>query len=348
MQTLNEKTWREFFLNELFSIGAGKRLETRNKVNGKRPFVGASENNNGVTGFVGNTNASLDKNVLGISYNGAPCIAFYHPYECLFTDDVKRLHLIERNDSIAYDLFFPAIFSMQRAKYNYGYKFKEQRMKRQKLMLPVNAENEPDYDYMEQYTSSMRGGLLMRYRNYAKARLEELNYIDVPSLNEKEWQPVSISSIFTLVRGREGNMAKMEPGAIPLISAKAVGNGLKGFVANPKKVVPGDCITLNNDGDGGAGLAYYQPANMALDTHVTALQPKIPMSKWTMLFISRCLSGLHGFFGHGLSISNPRAERIRVMLPVNAEGGPDFEYMEQYTKNMMLKKYEQYFEYLDR
>lgn len=347
MQTLSEKTWSDFFLNELFSISAGKRLETRNKVDGRRPFIGASENNNGVTGFVGNTNASLDKNVLGVSYNGAPCVAFYHPYECLFTDDVKRLHLAERDDSMLCGLFFSAVFTKQRAKYSYGYKFKEQRMKRQKLMLPVVESDGPDYSYMEQYASSMRGGLLMRYRSYAKARLEELNYIDVPSLNEKDWQPVSISSIFALVRGREGNMAKMEPGAIPLISAKAAGNGLKGFVANPKKVVPGDCITLNNDGDGGAGLAYYQPANMALDTHVTALQPKIPMSKWTMLFISRCLSGLHGFFGHGLSISNPRAERIRVMLPVNAEGEPDFEYMEQYTKNMMLKKYEQYFEYLD-
>ena len=130
MQTLNEKQWAEFFLNELFSIGAGKRLETRNKVEGRRPFVGASESNSGVTGFVGNTNASLDKSVLGVSYNGAPCVAFYHPYECLFTDDVKRLHLVNRNDSTLCDLFFTTIFAKQRAKYNYGYKFKEQRMKR--------------------------------------------------------------------------------------------------------------------------------------------------------------------------------------------------------------------------
>ncbi len=158
METLNEKEWREYFLNDLFSISAGKRLETRNKIAGARPFVGASENNNGVTGFVGNTNASLDKNVLGVSYNGAPCVAFYHPYECLFTDDVKRLHLIERNDSMLCGLFFSSVFSKQRVKYNYGYKFKEQRMKRQKLMLPVNATNEPDYSYMEQYASSMRGG----------------------------------------------------------------------------------------------------------------------------------------------------------------------------------------------
>ena len=87
---------------------------------------------------------------------------------------------------------------------------------------------------------------------------------------------------------------------------------------------------------------------MALDTHVTALIPKEKLSKWSMLFISECISKLHGFFGHGLSISNKRAEKIQIMLPVTDAGQPDFEYMEQYAKNMMLKKYKQYLSYLER
>lgn len=173
--------------------------------------------------------------------------------------------------------------------------------------------------------------------------LSELgDYVEIPALDEKEWKPIFISSMFELVRGRENNMAMLEDGDIPLISAKANNNGLKGFVHSPKKVIAGQCITLNNDGDGGAGFAYYQPANMALDTHVTALMPRFDMSMFTMLFIAECISGLHGFFGHGLSISNPRAKRIRIMLPVTDFGEPDYEYMEQYTKNMMLRKYQQY------
>lgn len=178
--------------------------------------------------------------------------------------------------------------------------------------------------------------------------LSELgDYVEIPALDEKEWKPIFISSMFELVRGRENNMAMLEDGDIPLISAKANNNGLKGFVHSPKKVIAGQCITLNNDGDGGAGLAYYQPANMALDTHVTALMPRFDMSMFTMLFIAECISGLHGFFGHGLSISNPRAKRIRIMLPVTDFGEPDYEYMEQYAKNMMLCKYQQYLTFLD-
>lgn len=160
---LNEKEWREFSLDDIFTVGAGKRLETRNKIPGVRPFIGATDNGNGVTGFVGNDNASKDSNVLGVNYNGAPCIAFYHPYECIFTDDVKRLHLRNYEDNKFVLLFFVSVFAKQRSKYSYGYKFKEQRMLRQKLMLPVTDSGEPDYEYMEQYAKNM---MLRKYRQY--------------------------------------------------------------------------------------------------------------------------------------------------------------------------------------
>lgn len=160
---LNEKEWREFPLDDIFTVSAGKRLETRNKVPGTRPFIGATDNNNGVTGFVGNDNSSRDGNVLGVNYNGAPCIAFYHPYECIFTDDVKRLHLRHHSDNKFVLLFFVSIFAKQRSKYSYGYKFKEQRMLRQKLMLPVTDSGEPDYEYMEQYSKNM---MLRKYQQY--------------------------------------------------------------------------------------------------------------------------------------------------------------------------------------
>ena len=36
------------------------------------------------------------------------------------------------------------------------------------------------------------------------------------------------------------------------------------------------------------------------------------------------------------------------MLPIDNAGEPDYEYMEQYVKNMMLRKYQQYLAFLDR
>ena len=160
---LDEKEWKEYALEKLFSVSAGKRLTNADKIDGNRPFIGATDNSNGITGFVGNSNSSCDKNILGVNYNGAPCIAFYHPYECIFTDDVKRLHLLHHEDNEYVLFFFKTIVMQQRTKYSYGYKFKEKRMLRQKLMIPIDDDGKPDYEYMEQYAKNM---MLRKYEQY--------------------------------------------------------------------------------------------------------------------------------------------------------------------------------------
>lgn len=153
----------------MFVVKAGKRLTNADKINGKRPFVGATDNMNGVTGFVDNTNNSLDKNVLGVNYNGAPCICFYHPYECIFTDDVKRLHLKKHEDNAYVFLFVKSIIMQQKSKYSYGYKFNERRMLRQLLLIPVDANNEPDYDFMEECGRKMMAKKYVQYLDYLES-----------------------------------------------------------------------------------------------------------------------------------------------------------------------------------
>lgn len=40
--------------------------------------------------------------------------------------------------------------------------------------------------------------------------------------------------------------------------------------------------------------------------------------------------------------------RQKLMLPVDDDGKPDYAYMEQYVKNMMLRKYKQYLAFIDK
>lgn len=129
-------------------------------------------------------------------------------------------------------------------------------------------------------------------------------------------------------------MAELTAGKIPLVSARNVNNGYKGFVSgNPHKATfKGNCLTINNDGDGGAGIAYYQPCDMLLDTHVTALYPKQEISYEALLFISACVTAQREKFGHGYSLNNARLSVLRIMLPSTDDGNPDYVYMEQYTK----------------
>ena len=152
MSSLNEKVWSEFWMEDIVSIGSGVRLTKANQEEGNRPFIGSSDSNNGVTEFVSNTNNSLDRNVLGVNYNGSVVENFYHPYEAIFSDDVKRIHWQDERQEDRYTyLFLKQAILQQKVKYAYGYKFNAGRMKRQKIMLPVKEDGIPDYDYMRQY-----------------------------------------------------------------------------------------------------------------------------------------------------------------------------------------------------
>ncbi len=171
---ISQKEWHEFFVDDIFTIDSGKRLESYNMTAGSRPFIGATDSGNGVTNYISNENESLDSNVLGVNYNGnGMVISFYHPYECLFSDDVKRFHLKNHPDNKYVLLFFKTLILQQKAKYNYGYKFNATRMKRQKIMLPVTETGEPDYAYMEQYAKNMMIRKYQQYLDYYEAPYSE-------------------------------------------------------------------------------------------------------------------------------------------------------------------------------
>ena len=91
--SLDNCHWKEFFIQDIFYIRPGKRLTKSQMLKGSKPFVGATEFNNGVTAFVSNANLSEDRNVLGVNYNGSVVENFYHPYTCIFSDDVKRFRI---------------------------------------------------------------------------------------------------------------------------------------------------------------------------------------------------------------------------------------------------------------
>ena len=217
-------------------------------------------------------------------------------------------------------------------------------MRRQKIMLPVNDASEPDYEYMENYLRTTEESILQRYREFVSIS----DAAQVVPLKKKVWRAFRLLDYFDFVKGDQNDMSTLQEGDLPLVSAKNSNNGYKDFVAdNGKKIFKGHCLTLNNDGDGGAGIAYYQPTEFLLDTHVTALYPKIELTRETLIFISRSITNQREKFGHGYSLNNKRLNIFRVMLPVNDNSEPDFEYMENYVRAIEASQYKKYLDYID-
>ena len=51
-------------------------------------------------------------------------------------------------------------------------------------------------------------------------------------------------------------------------------------------------------------------------------------------------------FNFNREINDARIKNMQIILPITDCGKPDYEYMEQYVKNMMLRKYQQYLAFL--
>lgn len=150
---INEITWAEFKISEVFEIFNGVRLTSTDMTFGTIPFIGSTDSNNGITQWTNITNSSTDSNLLGVNYNGSVGEVFYHPYSATFSDDVKRLKVkhVDNKATRELYLFLRLMVLHQKNKYAYGYKFNSTRMKSQKIMLPITVEGIPDWSYMEQF-----------------------------------------------------------------------------------------------------------------------------------------------------------------------------------------------------
>lgn len=147
--SLESRSWNAFFIEDIAEIVSGRDIYEKERLNGLVPYITATANNNGIGYFVANNNDTLESGCLSVNRNGSVGYCFYHPYEALYGNDTRKLRPKKNNRYVA--LFISLCITKQREKYGYGYKMGTGRLKRQKILLPVDANNNPDWDFMESY-----------------------------------------------------------------------------------------------------------------------------------------------------------------------------------------------------
>lgn len=144
--------WAEFRLDSLFDIRKGKRVTKADRLPGATRFVGASENNNGITDH-SDLDPIFDAGTTTVVYNGNSVgYAFYQDQPYFACDDVNVLvPRVEMSKWV--QLFIAAVLRHGRSRYTYGYKWTLARMQETTVRLPTK-NGDPDWAYMETF---MRG-----------------------------------------------------------------------------------------------------------------------------------------------------------------------------------------------
>lgn len=153
VSSLNTNLWHPFKLNEIFSLKKGKRLTKAKQSEGNIPFIGAVDNNNGITASVGNPpNHSAD--TITVTYNGSVAEAFWQTKPFWASDDVNVLYpKFEVNPYRA--MFIIALIRSEKYRFNYGRKWHLERMSQSEIRLPVTEEGKPDWEFMENYIKTL-------------------------------------------------------------------------------------------------------------------------------------------------------------------------------------------------
>ena len=146
---LKNTLWKEFFIEDICEIKSGKDIYERDRIEGQTPYVTATANNNGIGYFISNTNATLQEKCISVNRNGSVGYSFYHSYPALFGNDTRKL--IPKYEDAHVAKFISFMISSQKEKYGYGYKMGTARLKRQKILLPINEDESINYEFMKKY-----------------------------------------------------------------------------------------------------------------------------------------------------------------------------------------------------
>ncbi len=165
---LKDKVWDSFYIEDVADIISGRDIYEAERINGELPYISSTANNNGIGYFVGNNNLTLEKECLSVNRNGSVGYSFYHPYNALFSNDCRKLRPKFKSRYVG--LFLSNQITQQKDKYGYGYKMGTARLKKQKIMLPINIKGEPDYKYMEQYMKYIEYVKLSAYIKFKKKK----------------------------------------------------------------------------------------------------------------------------------------------------------------------------------
>ncbi len=163
---------------------------------------------------------------------------------------------------------------------------------------------------------------------------------DVEGLDNSNWKSFEIRKIFkNLSSGKEKNSINDGSGTI-FVSAKKINEGIAGFKSHPNKVFKCDednvLLAVVTQGDGGSGITYPKSYDFCASNTIRVLEPiNFKMNIYTGLFIAKCCSvEWYKKYGHG-NVWNFENEFVR--LPTDNNGNPDYKFMEQYIKNIMVK-----------
>ena len=167
-------------------------------------------------------------------------------------------------------------------------------------------------------------------------------------LSDRKWGEFKLIDFFEICLSKGDNQANLlKIGKIPLVSAGSVNNGICKYIEfgdGISEIFNNNLITIDM-----FGKIFYQPHKFYSVSHgrINIIIPKTYLNKYILLFFVSVLEKrFFGKYSFANMCSKKRLERETILLPITLQGKPDYEFMEEYIKEIINKKRQKYIEYV--
>ena len=267
-----------------------------------------------------------------ISLNGELDATFYQNKKFTVLQDAYAINWIFDNRVLSDNHYLFLVSSISKVIYgNYEWTNKAgwERIKTEKIELPIKKDNSIDYDFMESFIAELEAERVAELEAERVAELEA--YLNASGLKNYELTKAEeqILSSFSQIQNtfkayrfdvifnniKQGRRLRKEdqlPGDIPFVMSGVTGNGVVGYISNPVASFPSNSITLDIFGNG-----FYRSYEFgAGDDTGVYWNDKSSYSKNSMLFFTAAMrASLKGKFSFGKKLRSSQSKCFKMMLP---------------------------------
>lgn len=328
--------WHNYKIGDLFKIESAKGKNSQQLNDGNDiPYIAASKERNGFNRMVskeGFENWISEGNCIQLIHIGdaAAGYANYIPNKFIAMSG-KSSCAYNKNMTKYSGLFIAAIISKTNMhKYSFKDSWTGGKVKNTVITLPYKTNTEPDWEYMESYMKNIM--------QESEKNIEKLNNIHngkktIDILGWREFSLGGDNGLFRIVKGTRLTKANMKDGNINFIGSSSVNNGITNHISNLEHIHPANLITVSYNGS--IGEAFYQEKPFWASDDVNVFYPNFKQSFEIAMFLIPLIRKIGQKYKF---VDKWKLEDMcndKITLPINGNGEPDWEYMENYMKNIM-------------
>lgn len=341
MGKIDTSGWKEFRIGDLFEACLSKDdIQPKDFVEGKIPLVSSGKENNGIIAFVEDKKARLwDENTLTIDMFGK---VFYQesPY---FAVSHGRVNILLPKISMTkgcLQFIGCAIEKVASQKYAFNEMCTGTKVLKNNIKLPTTPDGAPDWAYMESYMANLETKVAESLTMLQAAKDAEKKKVDT-----REWGEFKFGDLFDLHGIKQAKSQKLIPTVelsdgipcVPYIVQSQFNNMVGRYVdkqwliENNEPPVEGNALVLGVT----LNACSYQPEEFGASQVITARSPCL--NKNNGFFIAAIVRKRIEQFDYKEKPSFEKYRALKIMLPIDKTGQPDWAYMEEYMRKVERK-----------